>query len=61
MCVWPVFDGNVGSDIFLSCWRLTTDDFPIRHINKNDDAILITANNPLMWLMEETNGSENTE
>lgn len=40
---------------------LTTDDALIKQINKNDDTILIAANNPLMWLMEETNGNENTE
>lgn len=40
---------------------LTTDDSLVRHINMNDDTILIEANNPLMWLMEEKDGNENTE
>ena len=40
---------------------LTTDDSLIRHINRQDDTILIAVNNPLMWLMEETDGNENTE
>ena len=40
---------------------LTTDDSLIKIINRQEDTILISVHNPVQWLLEVTNGNENTQ